>query len=194
MTTLLDTTISGRIYSFCPVTNTITLAEDRESSNGASSQTAATSDNNSSVDYRIIKSAFIKGVSILERPAKSNDQESSKKERNAGAAFHKATPAIGPVKIEYLPQEEREGIKQLIRERATSGVGVSAEAQSLFNALHKLVPCHWNDKAIIALDEVRIDPPYSPESCTLLHKSQDTKSLNYVKMVVKGLQDNVKGG
>lgn len=192
VTTILDTIVYGRIYSFCPITNTITLAEDPEPASGKQNPNQNKIDKHGPEDYRIIKAAFIKDVAVLGAGG-DQDGSGSKKEHGVGA-FQKAIPTIGPVKIEYLPVDEKEGIRQFLHNRAISGVGVSAEAQALFNALHKLVPCHWSDKSIIALDEVRIEPPYSPESCSSLHVPADTKSLNYVKQVVKGLQDNLKGG
>ena len=48
---------------------------------------------------------------------------------------------------------------------ARIGVGVSAEAQSLFDALSKTLPVRWADTSIAVMDTVTIRPPYTPEAC-----------------------------
>lgn len=39
-------------------------------------------------------------------------------------------------------------------EAAKTGIGVSAEAQQVFDALSKTMPCHWKQQNIIILNEV----------------------------------------
>ena len=41
-------------------------------------------------------------------------------------------------------------------EAAKTGIGVSNEAQQVFDALSKTMPCHWAQQSIIVLNEVRL--------------------------------------
>lgn len=59
------------------------------------------------------------------------------------------------------------------------------------------VPCRWYGKTIIAMDEVRIDPPYTPNSC--LADNSKSNALSYVQRLVGGSREKmskkeVKGG
>ena len=67
---------------------------------------------------------------------------------------------------------------------ARVGVGVTKEAQSIFDALSKTMPCTWVDKTIIVMDVVWVQPPYTIESCAA--KSEGNKSA--LERVQKVLQ------
>lgn len=59
------------------------------------------------------------------------------------------------------------------------------------------VPCRWYGKVIIAMDEVRIDPPYTSSSC--LADDSNSAALKFVKRLVEGSREKmskneVKGG
>mgnify|MGYP002630218891 FL=1 len=40
------------------------------------------------------------------------------------------------------------------------GENVSAEAQEIFDALARTLPCRWKEQVIVVLEEVTIAPPY----------------------------------
>ena len=46
------------------------------------------------------------------------------------------------------------------------GKGVSKEAQAVFDALEKTMPCDWREQTIVLYEgAIEIGPPYSLESC-----------------------------
>ncbi|KAH7570234.1 hypothetical protein JRO89_XS05G0073800 [Xanthoceras sorbifolium] len=44
------------------------------------------------------------------------------------------------------------------------GVGVTIEAQGIFDALSKTLPVRWDKTVIVVMNEVRVNSPYLPES------------------------------
>lgn len=59
-----------------------------------------------------------------------------------------------------LRAEQEKTFRKRHDEFAHVGVGVSADAQAIFNTLAKTTPCKWDNDSIIILDTVRLNPPY----------------------------------
>ncbi|CAA6670063.1 unnamed protein product [Spirodela intermedia] len=55
-------------------------------------------------------------------------------------------------------------IRQAEIEAERIGVGVTAEAQNIFDALCKTLPIRWDKTDIIVMNEVRVSSPYLPEN------------------------------
>jgi hypothetical protein len=49
---------------------------------------------------------------------------------------------------------------------ARVGVGVSSQAQALFDALGRTHKVEWREQAILLMETVLIPPPYTPAGCT----------------------------
>ncbi|KAJ1976621.1 hypothetical protein H4R33_006398, partial [Dimargaris cristalligena] len=69
------------------------------------------------------------------------------------------------VNIEKVQQRFNQSLKETEDYILKIGVGVTQEAQSIFDALNKTLPCRWAKDSIVVLDEVIIKPPYEPENC-----------------------------
>jgi hypothetical protein len=65
---------------------------------------------------------------------------------------------------------------------AKVGVGVTKEAQSLFDALSKTLPCVWSGRAILVMDVVTVKPPYTPDSCEA--KPGESGALERIRRVL----------
>lgn len=63
---------------------------------------------------------------------------------------------------------------------ASIGVGVTAEGQAVFDTLHKTMPARWVGPVIEVMDEVLIQPPYSPKECALKTESGNRAILERV--------------
>ncbi|TMW66485.1 hypothetical protein Poli38472_004250 [Pythium oligandrum] len=77
-----------------------------------------------------------------------------------------------------------------IAERALASIGenVSAEAQAIFDALNKTMPCHWEGQNIRVMEEVLIKPPYQPQNCV----SSNTQVLSRIKKVLEGEKNKLR--
>ncbi|KAK9369715.1 anticodon-binding domain-containing protein [Lipomyces kononenkoae] len=172
--TTLDDVIVGRVYAYCTLTNTLTVADDDAPVGGKPDLT----------NYRILKISFIKDLAVLEKKPEdtTEDDAALATSRNAGP-FVKATPHIGPVNINTAIQKVNSAARAAGQVLAQRGVGVTQDAQDLFDALAKTLPVRWLDKCILVLEEVKIDPPYTPESCSA---KSDSPALARVKKVVDG--------
>ena len=65
---------------------------------------------------------------------------------------------------------------------ANIGVGVTQEAQDIFDALARTLPCVWDGKAIQVMDEVRISPPY--DKCEPATEAADPRAVERVQKVL----------
>lgn len=220
ITTLLDNTIIGTVYAFCQTTNTIALLEEPDSSEGniTNSEKAKSSPN-----YRIIKTSFVRDIIVLGKPKKIASPSSAS--IVAGTPyrdiFSKASPPISKVNVSTIPAKAYNAVQAELKNRSKIGVGVSKEAQEIFDQLSKVyglkkldsiiiyllltfifcfiylffiifrVPCVWKGKSIIAMDEVQINPPYTPESCISEDRAQ---AQLYIQKLVEGIQKKLFNG
>lgn len=148
VTTLLDSVIIGTIYSFCQVTNSLALIEESHVDEGVKTEQkekAKVNGNGAKAkkaqpNYRIIKTSFIKEAVALEKPKKSGFTPSAASIA-AGTphndAFAKAEPSIGPIQVSLLDGKARAAVKTEREKLAKIGVGVSKEAQELFDLISK---------------------------------------------------------
>ncbi|KAF1317105.1 hypothetical protein FI667_g14995, partial [Globisporangium splendens] len=77
-----------------------------------------------------------------------------------------------------------------VAERALASIGkdVSSEAQAIFDALNKTMPCEWEGTNIRVMGDVLIKPPYQPQNCI----SAKPQVLDRVKKVLEGEKNKLK--
>lgn len=66
-----------------------------------------------------------------------------------------------------------------------SSMGVSPDGQKVFAFIFKTIEqCRWNDKSILVMDEVLINPPYRSEDC-MAKDGKEAKALDHVRKIVE---------
>ncbi|KOM28258.1 hypothetical protein LR48_Vigan511s008100 [Vigna angularis] len=63
-----------------------------------------------------------------------------------------------------LQAREEIAIRQAEADAERIGVGVTSEAQSIFDALSKTLPVRWDKTVIVVMNDVRVSSPYHPDS------------------------------
>eukprot|EP00037_Helgoeca_nana_P022232 m.226369 g.226369 ORF g.226369 m.226369 type:complete len:217 (-) comp25928_c2_seq1:1653-2303(-) len=118
-------------------------------------------------DYRIIATRFIKNAVYISGAQGAPIAEPSyvcvdeMKRRKAKAVF-KAKEAIAQI-----------------------GVGVTPEAQNVFDSLAKTMGCRWDGQSIVVLDMVTIRSPYGEGDCELDTSLGNDGALTQVKLLLR---------
>ncbi|OZJ06725.1 hypothetical protein BZG36_00388 [Bifiguratus adelaidae] len=98
------------------------------------------------------------------------------------------TPSIVPeikhISLDRVRAREAAAVKEAQQRLARIGEGVTTEAQDIFDALSKTLPCRWAKDSIVVLDEVIISPPYDVANCKA--NASSSASLARVKKVLEG--------
>ncbi|CCI47354.1 unnamed protein product [Albugo candida] len=94
-------------------------------------------------------------------------------------------PHISEEELLRLEQRNKENAERAL---ASIGNGVSPEAQAIFDALNKTMPCQWDKQNIWVMREVTIRPPYDVKDCV----SSDQAALGRVRKVLEGEKSRLK--
>ncbi|KAI4314309.1 hypothetical protein L6164_027231 [Bauhinia variegata] len=97
-------------------------------------------------NIRLLKANYIKDFTLL------------------GQAEDPVDPNNCFLDLSSLQAREEVAIRQAEAEAERIGVGITSEAQSIFDALSKTLPVRWDKTVIIVMEQVRVSSPYLPES------------------------------
>ncbi|XP_024530295.1 uncharacterized protein LOC9659747 [Selaginella moellendorffii] len=99
-------------------------------------------------NLRFLKATFIKEMTVIKQLEDSFDSR----------------PRF--IDIASLKAREDAALKQAMAEAERIGVGVTQEAQDIFDALSKTLPVRWDKATILVMGDVRVNEPYLPENVT----------------------------
>lgn len=172
-TTFSDEEIHGEVFC-CDVctSNVLVLKECRDNGNA---------------NFRIIKIPSIKEVVAESRPPERGGRRETAKERNDDTtAPESLLPALPGCDFNVLERRERRSIEAFQQKQHTIGVGVTREAQDIFDFIHKTHPgCRWDGDSIVVMG-VKVTPPYSPDSAV---GGEDKRTLERLKKVLHGFHN-----
>ncbi|SAM07068.1 hypothetical protein [Absidia glauca] len=151
--TTLNEEFEGLIYTYDRITNCIALDI---------LFTYGSRHSRKSLSFRILKIGHIKEIMAV-----TSDEASAPLQDPAVAHTSKLSSylPVAPVNLGRLVAREADTAKGVKQQVAKLGVGVTEEAQEIFDALAKTLPCRWSNDSIIVMDEVIITPPYGVENC-----------------------------
>ncbi|XP_057421060.1 uncharacterized protein LOC130715077 [Lotus japonicus] len=97
-------------------------------------------------NFRLLKANYIKDFTFL------------------GQAEDPLDPTNCFLDLTALQAREVVAIRQAEADAERIGVGVTSEAQSIFDALSKTLPVRWDKTVIVVMNEVRVGSPYNSDS------------------------------
>lgn len=114
---------------------------------------------------RIVSEKHLASVVMGKRPAQPPDM------------------SLPHINMQACREREEKALKAAEADAARIGMGVSKVAQQMFDALAKTMPCKWDQKDIVVLEEVRVVEPYNSTSCST-KQPDDTATLDRVRKVL----------
>ncbi|KAI0461174.1 hypothetical protein LJB42_001190 [Komagataella kurtzmanii] len=166
ISTILDSSITGTIYSYNPELQLIALLPEHKNS------------------LKIIKTTFIRSVVILE--SKNNVKKNLQ-------SVLKQDPKLRPVHPEQLKVPKHRELRYKhnyeLNRTLKSRIGhVSKEGLEIFKELYNLLPkgdVSWKkDDIVIYDDSVRITSPYKTDNVVSAHSGDDSQ-LEFIKKVIE---------
>ncbi|KAG5518246.1 hypothetical protein PMAC_003042 [Pneumocystis sp. 'macacae'] len=124
--TLLDEIQTGEIYAYDAVTNTLML--QRESKVPHKSPAAW--------DFVILKISCLKDIQLEETPETLSSRLGGDSIKDSNA-FGRSKVHVKPISLDILPAREQASRKEQQAAIARKGIGVTQEAQNLFDSLSK---------------------------------------------------------
>ncbi|KAK3155243.1 hypothetical protein QOZ80_2BG0200730 [Eleusine coracana subsp. coracana] len=102
-------------------------------------------------------------------------------------------PAGCVLDLAAIHAREEAALRQAEMEAERIGVGVTPEAQSIFDALSKTLPVQWDKTDIVVMKEVRVRSPYLPENVSGGTSAANERVKKVVDFERKRLQARVPG-
>lgn len=91
-------------------------------------------------------------------------------------------PPLASLHFNKLANRARAEKEDKLSQAYAVSAGVSVEGQQLFQTIHKTIKeCKWQEKNIIVMDDVIINPPYHMDNC----KGKEGSALSHVRKIVE---------
>ncbi|EGC34582.1 hypothetical protein DICPUDRAFT_88261 [Dictyostelium purpureum] len=163
----------GEVFNYDPVTTCITLLSD-ESTSAVITQKRT---------VRVLLESSIADIKCLSLPTNTvpNVQSPTNKPQ-PNISSNNVDLTLPPINVQLINKKQDEIIRKATQQAMKIGVGVTSEAQEIFNSLSKTLPCTWSGDNIIVLGEIKISSPYNIDNCT---GPENSKSLDRVKKVLQ---------
>jgi len=126
-------------------------------------------------NLRFLKVNYVKDVTLLGQ---------------AEEQFELKTPYLD---MTSLRNREEAAIRQAEAEAERFGVGVTQEAQDIFDALSKTLPVRWEKTAILVMNEVRVSHPYLPDDVIGGPPAANERVRKVLELERKRLHSRVNG-
>lgn len=153
-------------------------------------------DNKNSLNTTNSKPEDSNSATVVTDNTTTNEDESQKNKKNSNDPYSNSLSTLVPVcpiNIDDIITREKKALKEEFQRQNRIGVGVTEEAQQIFDALSKTMPCSWNNKSIVVMDEVTISPPYNAENCKMVPgKSVQESILERVQKVLELEKKKIK--
>ncbi|CAK9875107.1 unnamed protein product [Sphagnum jensenii] len=127
-------------------------------------------------NLRILKVNYVKDVTLL---GQSEEEQ-----------FELKNPYLD---MTSLRNREEAAIRQADAEAERFGVGVTQEAQDIFDALSKTLPVRWENTAILVMNEVRVSQPYLPDNVIGGPPAANERVRKVLELERKRLQSQATG-
>jgi len=174
---------SGKLFAFDPNLGTVALeteltavpaylTESIAGGAGTAKRNAAAAGDASArrTGFRLIKVREVKKVEA----GPASEANGSATNGATATTDTNGTTALQVLNVAALEERANKEIREAHTRASRRGVGVSAQAQGIFDALSKTLPCRWHETHIIVLDEVVISgPKYDGTSTNVPSFSQD---------------------
>ncbi|KYR00804.1 hypothetical protein DLAC_02857 [Tieghemostelium lacteum] len=96
---------------------------------------------------------------------------------------------LPPININSVLKRRDQAFAKENEKALKIGIGVTKEAQEIFNSLSKTLPCSWSGSTIVVLGgDVKITSPYVVENCT----GTNNNTINRVKTVLEAERKKLK--
>ncbi|KAF2807765.1 uncharacterized protein BDZ99DRAFT_464678 [Mytilinidion resinicola] len=172
-----NTVLEGTLFTTCNITNAIAINTTPAPPNPSATISSQPG------DYHIIPFAHILNIELL---------GAGERVEGSVPGFDGALPSIAKVDLDAVRAREEATIRKIKERDAMRGRGVSREAQEIFDALARTLPCRWHNTDIIVNDAVRISKPYSLEDCKAPQEKQ--QSIPHVKKVLENFFAKKRSG
>ncbi|GAM23220.1 hypothetical protein SAMD00019534_063950 [Acytostelium subglobosum LB1] len=177
--TTLSEQYEGVIFNYDPVTTCVTILSEDGSLTYAHSKKHI---------VRVLLESAITEVTVIGTSNSSNSNNNSNSSGSESPSIMEMT-SLPSVNTDATKKRLEKAIEDARKQASKINTGVTPEAQEIFFMLSKaIMPCEWQGKTIVAMNEVKITSPYTVDNCV----GGTAGTLERVKSVLDGIRKKLK--